>query len=257
MPRVRPPGRERRSVFKKAQYSGLHTEISGRRYYDPRLGRWLGRDPKEEKAGLNLYGFVSNDSINGWDYLGMEGYWNCDGWADQAVTMDVFTVTETAIYEDDTTSTREHVYGGCEGNDDGSGGNDARNHPEEKTNDTNKEQLKKECDGLSGQINEGNNQALALWKRTAIQFAYKRPTFYRTPNFAGIAKYGGGSLIIGTVAIKAYENFGATVYNEFQQSSIMRDNVQAASDLYNQATQQDARVNQLQQQWKAKGCDNL
>jgi hypothetical protein len=35
----------------------------------------LGRDPKQEGGGLNLYGFVLNNPINAWDYLGMEpGY---------------------------------------------------------------------------------------------------------------------------------------------------------------------------------------
>ena len=44
----------------------------GRRYYSPSQGRFLGRDPKDEKGGLNLYGFLLNNSINRWDYLGME-----------------------------------------------------------------------------------------------------------------------------------------------------------------------------------------
>jgi uncharacterized protein RhaS with RHS repeats len=44
----------------------------GFRYYDPKLGRFIGRrDPISEKGGLNLYGFVGNNAINAWDYLGM------------------------------------------------------------------------------------------------------------------------------------------------------------------------------------------
>jgi RHS repeat-associated protein len=43
----------------------------GRRYYSPSQGRFLGRDPIEEQGGLNLYGFVGNNSINRWDYLGL------------------------------------------------------------------------------------------------------------------------------------------------------------------------------------------
>jgi len=31
----------------------------------------VGRDPIEEEGGLNLYGFVGNNSVNRWDYLGM------------------------------------------------------------------------------------------------------------------------------------------------------------------------------------------
>jgi RHS repeat-associated protein len=50
----------------------------GRRYYDPLLGRFICRDPKEELGGLNLYGFVGNNAMNRWDYLGM-----CEGEEDE------------------------------------------------------------------------------------------------------------------------------------------------------------------------------
>ncbi|MBC2595892.1 RHS repeat-associated core domain-containing protein, partial [Ruficoccus amylovorans] len=42
----------------------------GYRYYDPVVGRWLSRDPIGEQGGVNLYAFVGNDGVNGWDYLG-------------------------------------------------------------------------------------------------------------------------------------------------------------------------------------------
>jgi RHS repeat-associated protein len=42
----------------------------GRRYYSPRLGRWISRDPIEEQGGLNLYGFVKNSPMNWIDALG-------------------------------------------------------------------------------------------------------------------------------------------------------------------------------------------
>jgi RHS repeat-associated protein len=29
-------------------------------YYSPELGRWIRRDPMEERGGINLYGFVEN-----------------------------------------------------------------------------------------------------------------------------------------------------------------------------------------------------
>lgn len=45
----------------------------GRRYYDPKDGRFVGRDPIEERGGLNLYAFVANNTVNSWDYLGMSG----------------------------------------------------------------------------------------------------------------------------------------------------------------------------------------
>ena len=43
----------------------------GYRFYDPETGRWPSRDPIAERGGLNLYGFVANDGVNRWDYLGM------------------------------------------------------------------------------------------------------------------------------------------------------------------------------------------
>ncbi len=42
----------------------------GYRYYDAVTGRWPSRDPIEERGGVNLYGFVGNDSINQIDILG-------------------------------------------------------------------------------------------------------------------------------------------------------------------------------------------
>ena len=45
----------------------------GYRFYNPTLGRWLNRDPKEEEGGINLYAFCENDPINVFDALGMEG----------------------------------------------------------------------------------------------------------------------------------------------------------------------------------------
>lgn len=46
----------------------------GHRYYDPRNGRFVGRDPIEEKGGLHLYAFCSNDAIDHWDFLGNDEY---------------------------------------------------------------------------------------------------------------------------------------------------------------------------------------
>jgi RHS repeat-associated protein len=44
----------------------------GRRYYDPRLGRWVSRDPIEEMGGLNVYDFLGNSPIGRWDMLGLD-----------------------------------------------------------------------------------------------------------------------------------------------------------------------------------------
>ncbi len=47
----------------------------GFRYYNPRVGRFLNQDPIREAGGVNLYGFVGNDPVNSWDYLGLSfGY---------------------------------------------------------------------------------------------------------------------------------------------------------------------------------------
>jgi RHS repeat-associated protein len=43
----------------------------GRRYYGPVDARWLSADPIGEDGGLNLYGFVGNDGVNGIDMLGL------------------------------------------------------------------------------------------------------------------------------------------------------------------------------------------
>ena len=49
----------------------LHYE---KRPYSPSLGRWFSRDPILEQGGLNLYGFVVNDAINGVDVKGQIRY---------------------------------------------------------------------------------------------------------------------------------------------------------------------------------------
>jgi RHS repeat-associated protein len=44
----------------------------GYRFYDPGAGRWLNRDPIEERGGVNLYGMCYNNSLRFYDYLGRE-----------------------------------------------------------------------------------------------------------------------------------------------------------------------------------------
>jgi len=41
------------------------------RYYSPRLGRWLSRDPIGEDGGLNLYAMCNNNCIVDTDYTGL------------------------------------------------------------------------------------------------------------------------------------------------------------------------------------------
>ncbi len=44
----------------------------GYRYYSSELGRWINRDPIAEEGGVNIYAYVSNESINKIDFLGLE-----------------------------------------------------------------------------------------------------------------------------------------------------------------------------------------
>src|SRR5205085_4872152 len=62
------------------QYEDKETGLIyyGLRYYNPQSGRWISRDPSQEDGGVNLYGFVGNDGINGVDYLGL---WRRDDWS--------------------------------------------------------------------------------------------------------------------------------------------------------------------------------
>lgn len=50
----------------------------GYRYYSPGTGRWLTRDPIEEKGGASLYLFVQNSPTNLKDSLGLDGGMNED-----------------------------------------------------------------------------------------------------------------------------------------------------------------------------------
>ena len=43
----------------------------GLRYYNPAEGRWLSRDPIQEKGGRNIYGFVGNNPTSNFDSLGL------------------------------------------------------------------------------------------------------------------------------------------------------------------------------------------
>lgn len=62
--------REQRMVLEFPDEQAL--SYFGYRYYSPRLGRWLSRDPMGEAGGLNLYAYCGNDPVNRHDYLGMD-----------------------------------------------------------------------------------------------------------------------------------------------------------------------------------------
>jgi len=61
----------RRVARPESTKSASGVRYYGRRYYDPKDGRFVGRDPIAEQGGLNLYAFVMNNPANAWDYLGM------------------------------------------------------------------------------------------------------------------------------------------------------------------------------------------
>ena len=58
----------------------------GRRYYDPVTGRWLSRDPIGEAGGINLYGFVGNDPVNGFDPFGWFTFYQIFAWKRQVAS---------------------------------------------------------------------------------------------------------------------------------------------------------------------------
>ncbi len=76
-------------------------------------------------------------------------------------------------------------------------------------------------------------------------------------SFAGISKYGGGALLWGGIAIKGYEHFGSTIYNEWQQGSIMQAGHDELDSLRSQYSTEEYHVGKFQEEYKAKGCDNL
>ena len=61
-----------RQIRPKNRRSRPRVTYYGYRYYDPQTGRWPSRDPIGEEGGMNLYGFVGNDGVNRWDYLGLK-----------------------------------------------------------------------------------------------------------------------------------------------------------------------------------------
>jgi RHS repeat-associated protein len=65
------------SVAPPIRFSTKYSDIEsgwvyyGYRYYSPEMGRWVSRDPIEERGGKNLYEMVGNDTVNQRDYLGL------------------------------------------------------------------------------------------------------------------------------------------------------------------------------------------
>jgi RHS repeat-associated protein len=59
--------------------SGLNLTLY--RAYNADLGRWISRDPSGEGSGLNLYAYVMNNPINGFDPLGLLSWGQIAGYA--------------------------------------------------------------------------------------------------------------------------------------------------------------------------------
>lgn len=57
------------------------------RFYNPQTGRWISADPIGDSGGVNVYAYVDNDSVNGFDWLGLKGYRK--GSSDPKITPDV------------------------------------------------------------------------------------------------------------------------------------------------------------------------
>lgn len=57
------------------RYTDAETDLTyyGFRFYDCRLGRWIGRDPIEEQDTVNLFAYVRNGPLSFFDRLGKEG----------------------------------------------------------------------------------------------------------------------------------------------------------------------------------------
>ena len=56
---------------KKPRRGNFSRALTGLRYYNPRLGRWMNRDPIGEVGGRNVYSFCRNKSACLWDVLGL------------------------------------------------------------------------------------------------------------------------------------------------------------------------------------------
>ena len=89
------------SLLYGTKYTDMETGLIyyGRRYYDPRQGRFINRDPIEEEGGLNQYRFVGNNPGNGLDFLGLYASEVCDEDSDEYDDMNCLEIMESKIYE--------------------------------------------------------------------------------------------------------------------------------------------------------------
>jgi hypothetical protein len=76
-----------KNVVPLAVAVALFAALNVQACFDPSVGRWASRDPIEESGGINLYGFVQNDPVNGEDILGQEKF---DIWASAYIPYTTF-----------------------------------------------------------------------------------------------------------------------------------------------------------------------
>jgi len=82
------------------KYTDNETDLLcyGYRYYSPALGRWLSRDPIEERGGLNLYGFVYNNPVHYVDDSGSKPFPQDDYTYSPGKSIDTPAVSYHSIY---------------------------------------------------------------------------------------------------------------------------------------------------------------
>jgi len=84
---TQPCFRTLKRVSPKTHTPDRQLHISGQRYYNPELGRWVNRDPIEEGGGVNVYGFVGNCPVTFNDYVGLVVViYDLEQWDDPTVT---------------------------------------------------------------------------------------------------------------------------------------------------------------------------
>ncbi|MEM7144297.1 MAG: RHS repeat-associated core domain-containing protein [Verrucomicrobiota bacterium] len=75
----------------------------GFRYYEPRGGKFISRDPIEEHGLINLYGFVGNNPLSRYDYLGLlphETLVVVHIWGDEAIAFNNVSEKITRVFLD-------------------------------------------------------------------------------------------------------------------------------------------------------------
>ncbi len=65
---------QRQAIEPDIRGDGSEVQVTGFRYYSPKMGRWLNRDPIGEEGGVGLYGFCTNSPLGSVDPLGKRSY---------------------------------------------------------------------------------------------------------------------------------------------------------------------------------------